>query len=202
MHLVVPEIDAEPDVAAAFAAAAAPGRRRRDDRAPAAPASRRRGRVRGHGSLIAHEAWREHAALLDPPAAGRLDPRVLTRLRDGRALDPGGRDALLRERPALQAAITAQLGDALAIWPTVPHTAPELGPLERDADFRPHEPALARRDDAGELPRPARRGAPAARRRAAFCCPARRRRRRVLAAALAVEGYLSSSAASPNSCQR
>ena len=67
------------------------------------------------GSLVAHEAWRANRALLDGPDAERLDPRVLRRLREGRALDPAGRDALLRERPALQAALAAQLDGALAV---------------------------------------------------------------------------------------
>jgi aspartyl-tRNA(Asn)/glutamyl-tRNA(Gln) amidotransferase subunit A len=61
-----------------------------------------------------------------------FDRRVLRRLREGRALPPGGRDALLRRRPALQAALAAQLDGALGAWPTVPHRAPELAPLERD----------------------------------------------------------------------
>jgi aspartyl-tRNA(Asn)/glutamyl-tRNA(Gln) amidotransferase subunit A len=88
-----------------------------------------------HGSLVAHEAWREHRALLDSAAAERLDRRVLRRLRDGRALPTAGHDALLRERPRLQAQLVAELDDALAVWPAVRHTAPELAPLERDDEL-------------------------------------------------------------------
>jgi len=205
LHLVVPELDAEPGVLAAFevaveilgAAGAAIERR------PLPALDAARDAFARHGSLVAHEAWREHVALLDSAAAERLDPRVLRRLRDGRGLDPAGRDALLRERPVLQAALTAQLGGALAIWPTVPHTAPELGPLERDPEHfaRTNLRTLAATMPASYLDLPGvalplpggasllLSGPPGA-------------DDRVLAAALAVEGYLSSSAASPNSCQR
>ncbi len=82
-----------------------------------------------------HEAWRVHRALLDSPDAERLDRRVLRRLRDGRALPEAGYDALLRERPRLQAQLAAELDGALAVWPTVPHAAPELEPLERDDEL-------------------------------------------------------------------
>jgi aspartyl-tRNA(Asn)/glutamyl-tRNA(Gln) amidotransferase subunit A len=87
-----------------------------------------------HGGLVAHEAWRVHAALLDGPDAARLDRRVLRRLREGRALPPAGYEALLRERPRVQAALAAELGRAFAVLPTAPHVAPEIAPLERDDD--------------------------------------------------------------------
>jgi aspartyl-tRNA(Asn)/glutamyl-tRNA(Gln) amidotransferase subunit A len=60
---------------------------------------------------------------------------VLRRLRDGRALAEAGYDAVLRERPRLQAQLAAELDGALAVWPTVPHAAPELEPLERDDEL-------------------------------------------------------------------
>jgi aspartyl-tRNA(Asn)/glutamyl-tRNA(Gln) amidotransferase subunit A len=59
---------------------------------------------------------------------------VLRRLREGRALPAAGHDALLRERPRVQAALAAELGPALAVLPTAPHVAPEIAPLERDDD--------------------------------------------------------------------
>jgi aspartyl-tRNA(Asn)/glutamyl-tRNA(Gln) amidotransferase subunit A len=137
LRFVVPdELDgeAEPTVAAAFAGAVAAledaGAVVEHRPLPALAAVRRA--FAEHGSLVAHEAWRVHRALLESPDAERLDRRVLHRLRDGRALPPAGRDALLRERPALQAALAVELNGALALWPTVPHVAPELAPLERD----------------------------------------------------------------------
>jgi aspartyl-tRNA(Asn)/glutamyl-tRNA(Gln) amidotransferase subunit A len=87
-----------------------------------------------HGSLVAHEAWRTHAGLLDGADAGAIDRRVLRRLVEGRALPPAGYEALLRERPRVQAALAAELGGALAVLPTAPHVAPEIAPLEADDD--------------------------------------------------------------------
>jgi aspartyl-tRNA(Asn)/glutamyl-tRNA(Gln) amidotransferase subunit A len=135
-RLVVPDelAEAEPDVAAAFAGAVAALQDAGAvvERRPLGVLGAVRRAFDEHGSLVAHEAWRVHRALLESPDAERLDRRVLRRLRDGRALPPAGRDALLRERPALQARLAAELDGALALWPTVAHVAPELAPLERD----------------------------------------------------------------------
>ena len=105
------------------------------ERRPLAALAAVRALLDEHGSLVAHEAWRVHRALLDGPDAERLDRRVLRRLRDGRALPPEGHDALLRERPRLQAPLAAELDGALAVWPAVRHAAPELEPLERDDEL-------------------------------------------------------------------
>jgi aspartyl-tRNA(Asn)/glutamyl-tRNA(Gln) amidotransferase subunit A len=141
-RLVVPAgdlVDAvEPAVARAFADALAQLARAGAaiERRPLAAVADARALFDRHGSLVAHEAWREHRALLDDArAAARLDRRVLQRLRDGRALPAAGHDALLRERPRLQARLAAELGDALAVWPAVRHAAPELEPLERDDEL-------------------------------------------------------------------
>jgi aspartyl-tRNA(Asn)/glutamyl-tRNA(Gln) amidotransferase subunit A len=138
LRLVVPPgdlvDDVEPAVANAFAAAldalarAGAGIERR----PLAAVDEARALQDEHGSLVMHEAWRVHRALLDSADAGRLDRRVLRRLCDGRALPADGCDVLLRERPRLQAQLVAELDGALALWPAVRHAAPELEPLERD----------------------------------------------------------------------
>jgi aspartyl-tRNA(Asn)/glutamyl-tRNA(Gln) amidotransferase subunit A len=128
--------DVDPGVAAAFAAAvgALEDAGAVVERRPLAAIEDARALLAEHGSLVAHEAWRVHAALLDGPGADRIDRRVLRRLREGRALPPAAYDALLRERPRVQAALAAELGGALAILPTVPHVAPEVAPLEADDD--------------------------------------------------------------------
>jgi aspartyl-tRNA(Asn)/glutamyl-tRNA(Gln) amidotransferase subunit A len=143
-RFVVPEgdlvDDVEPAVASAFAAALAAlaDAGAAIEHRPLAAVAASRALQDEHGILVMHEAWRVHRALLDSGDAERLDRRVLRRLRDGRALPPHGRDVLLRERPRLQAALAAELGDALALWPTVPHAAPELAPLERDDELFAH----------------------------------------------------------------
>jgi aspartyl-tRNA(Asn)/glutamyl-tRNA(Gln) amidotransferase subunit A len=134
LRLVVPPEDAEQGVAEAFAAAvdALEAAGAVVERRPLAALTGARRAFATHGSLVAHEAWRVHRALLDSPDAEALDRRVLRRLREGRALPAAGRAALLRERAPLQAELAAELDGALAMWPTVPHVAPELAPLERD----------------------------------------------------------------------
>ncbi len=140
-RLVVPGGDlgeeAEPAVAGAFADALAALAQAGAaiERRPLAALAAVRALLDEHGSLVAHEAWRVHRALLDGPDAERLDRRVLRRLRDGRALPQAGYDALLRERPRLQAQLAAELDGALAVWPAVRHAAPALEPLERDDEL-------------------------------------------------------------------
>ena len=140
-RLVVPDDelvdDVEPAVADRFAAALAALARAGApiERRPLAALAATRALFDAHGSLVAHEAWRVHCELLEGPDAERLDPRVLRRLRDGRALPPEGRDGLLRERPRLQAALADDLGDALVALPAVRHPAPLLEPLERDDEL-------------------------------------------------------------------
>lgn len=141
LRLVVPDGDlvdgVEPAVASAFSAALAAlsDAGAAIERRPLPALAAARALHDEHGSLVAHEAWRVHRELLDSPDAERLDRRVLRRLRDGRALPPEGYEALLRERPRLQAQLAAELDGALAAWPAVPHAAPELEPLERDDEL-------------------------------------------------------------------
>ena len=97
LRLVVPAgdlvDDVEPSVAARFAAdldaLAAAGAR--IERRPLAALDRARALLAEHGGMVAHEAWRGHArAARRSPDAERLDPPVLRRLREGRALPAGG----------------------------------------------------------------------------------------------------------------
>jgi aspartyl-tRNA(Asn)/glutamyl-tRNA(Gln) amidotransferase subunit A len=138
LRLVVPAgdvvDDVDPGVAAAFAAAIAAleDAGASVERRRLAALEDARALLAEHGSLVAHEAWRVHAALLDGPDADRIDRTVLRRLREGRALPPAGYDALLRERPRVQAALAAELPGALVVLPTAPHVAPELAPLGAD----------------------------------------------------------------------
>ena len=140
LRLVVPAgdlvDDVDPLVAARFAAAveALADAGAAVERRPLAAIEQARALLAEHGSLVAHEAWRVHAALLDSADAERLDRRVLRRLREGRALAAAGYEALLRERPRVQAALAADLDGALAVLPTAPHVAPEVAVLEADDD--------------------------------------------------------------------
>ena len=124
----------DPGVAAALAAAAgalaAAGAI--VERRPVAALAETMTLLRGHGLLVAHEAWRVHEALLDGPDAERLDRRVLRRLREGRALPAAGYATLLEARPRVQAAFARELAGALLLTPAAPHVAPAIAPLEAD----------------------------------------------------------------------
>jgi aspartyl-tRNA(Asn)/glutamyl-tRNA(Gln) amidotransferase subunit A len=140
LRLVVPVgdlvDDVDPGVAACFAAAldALADAGAEIERRPLAALDDAQAAIAEHGSLVAYEAWRVHAALLDSPDADRIDRRVLRRLRAGQALPAAGHGALLRRRVRAQAALAAELGRALAVLPTTPHVAPEIAPLDADDD--------------------------------------------------------------------
>ena len=140
LRLVVPagELteDVEPAIAERFAAdldaLAAAGAR--IVRRPLAALDRARALLAEHGGMVAHEAWRGHVALLDSPDAARLDPPVLRRLREGRALPAAGYDALLAARPGVQAELADELGGALVALPAVALAPPEIAPLLADVE--------------------------------------------------------------------
>jgi aspartyl-tRNA(Asn)/glutamyl-tRNA(Gln) amidotransferase subunit A len=141
LELVVPDgllvDDVEPAVAGRFQAAvdalAAAGAR--VERRPVEALDRALELKDEHGTIVAAEAWRTHADLVDGPQADALDPRVRTRIRAGRGVLGRDYDALLAERAPLQRRLKNELGRALVVLPTVRHTAPELEPLERDDDL-------------------------------------------------------------------
>jgi aspartyl-tRNA(Asn)/glutamyl-tRNA(Gln) amidotransferase subunit A len=135
--LIVPDggfaDDVEPAIGRAFAAAVA-ALGARVERRPIPALDAALAAFDAHGSLVAHEAWRTHAALLDGGDAERLDPVVLRRLRDGRALAPEGRDALLAERARLQAELATQLRGGVLLLPTAPIDAPPIAPIAHDVE--------------------------------------------------------------------
>ncbi len=140
LRLVVPAgvltEDVEPSVADRFAADldALAGAGAQIARRPLAALDRALALLAEHGGMVAHEAWRGHVALLDSPDAERLDPPVLRRLREGRALPAAGYDALVRERPGVQAALADELAGAFVALPAAPHDPPEIAPLLADVE--------------------------------------------------------------------
>ena len=160
-----------PSVAARFAAdldaLAAAGARMQ--RRPLAALDRARALLAEHGGMVAHEAWRGHVALLDSLDADgrdgaqreRLDPPVLRRLREGRALPAAGYDALVRERPGVQAALADELAGALVALPAVAaRAARDRAAARRRRPVPRRQRAHAADDAAAQLPRRARRHAP------------------------------------------
>ena len=85
-----------------------------------------------HGTLTAAEAYHEFRDLIEGDRVGEIDRRVVRRIVDGRRMTAHDLLSIQRGRRRLQAALAAQMGDALLAWPTTPITAPEAAPLEAD----------------------------------------------------------------------
>ncbi|MFG1343370.1 amidase family protein [Xanthobacter autotrophicus DSM 431] len=86
-----------------------------------------------HGPLVGAEAARVHADLLKAPERlARIDPNVRARLELAARMPEDAYRALLSTRARLCDDLVADIGDAMLLFPTVPHLAPELAPLITD----------------------------------------------------------------------
>jgi len=86
-----------------------------------------------HGNITAAEAYFAHRALIDSADIARVDPRVVARMIRGSSMSAYDLLALHAARDGLQKKLKADLGGALLAFPTVPHVAPEVAPLEADS---------------------------------------------------------------------
>ncbi|SLN09902.1 Mandelamide hydrolase [Roseivivax jejudonensis] len=137
-RIVVPETivfdDIEPEVAEAFEAALAALETAGAliDRAPFAPFALSASLAAQHGSLAAADAYAEHRTLVESEAGARVDPRVTDRIMGGAQMSAFDVITLQRARKRLVAQTADVLDDALLAFPTVPHVAPEIAPLDAD----------------------------------------------------------------------
>jgi aspartyl-tRNA(Asn)/glutamyl-tRNA(Gln) amidotransferase subunit A len=88
-----------------------------------------------HGSLTAAEAYAFHRELMEGPDAARVDPRITSRISGGKRMTAGDLLAIQAMRKRLTPALVAELDGALLAFPTVPHAAPEIAPLEADVEL-------------------------------------------------------------------
>jgi aspartyl-tRNA(Asn)/glutamyl-tRNA(Gln) amidotransferase subunit A len=88
-----------------------------------------------HGSLTAAEAYAFHRELMEGPDAARVDPRITSRIGGGKRMTAGDLLAIQAMRKRLTPALVAELDGALLAFPTVPHAAPEIAPLEADVEL-------------------------------------------------------------------
>ncbi|MGO4123649.1 amidase [Inquilinus sp. YAF38] len=88
-----------------------------------------------HGSLTAAEAYAFHRELMEGPDAVRVDPRITSRISGGKRMTAGDLLAIQAMRRRLTPALVAELDGALLAFPTVPHAAPEIAPLEADVEL-------------------------------------------------------------------
>ncbi|KAA9002692.1 amidase [Affinibrenneria salicis] len=100
--------------------------------------------INAGGGFSALESWRRHRTLIAERAA-EYDPRVLSRIRRGAALDENDRLQLETRRADWQRRVTAEVRDFDALlMPTVPVIAPTIAELEADEEryFRINGAAL------------------------------------------------------------
>ena len=88
-----------------------------------------------HGNIVAAEAYFAHRRLVESADVARVDPRVVARIMRGASMSAYDLLALQAKRIALQSELRAELDGALLAFPTVPHTAPPVAPLEADPDL-------------------------------------------------------------------
>jgi aspartyl-tRNA(Asn)/glutamyl-tRNA(Gln) amidotransferase subunit A len=88
-----------------------------------------------HGNITAAEAYFAHRALVESADVGRVDPRVVARIMRGASMSAYDLLALQAKRTELQRKLRAELDGALLAFPTVPHTAPPVAPLEADPEL-------------------------------------------------------------------
>jgi aspartyl-tRNA(Asn)/glutamyl-tRNA(Gln) amidotransferase subunit A len=85
------------------------------------------------GALVTAEAYALHIARLSGPAADEMDPRVASRMRGGAKISMVDLVEIRAARARLIADTRRDIGmDAFVAYPTVPHVAPLVKPLEQD----------------------------------------------------------------------
>jgi aspartyl-tRNA(Asn)/glutamyl-tRNA(Gln) amidotransferase subunit A len=87
---------------------------------------------RGH--ILAPEALYVHWARVHGPEAERMDRRVAKRLLTAEKMSAVDLVHIVQERKRLIAETTALIGEAFVAFPTTPHVAMEIAPLEADED--------------------------------------------------------------------
>ncbi len=88
-----------------------------------------------HGSLTAAEAYDVHQLRVEGSEVERIDRRVVARIMGGKAMSALDILRISAARKRLAAALARELDGALLAMPSIPHTAPEIAPLEADDEL-------------------------------------------------------------------
>jgi aspartyl-tRNA(Asn)/glutamyl-tRNA(Gln) amidotransferase subunit A len=95
-------------------------------RGRAAPLTAAREAMTRHGTAVAAHAFHRHRALLDGPAAARIDPHIRARLESARGFLAADYLALLAARDSGLRALRACAPGTLFMFPTTPIVAPTI----------------------------------------------------------------------------
>src|SRR6202022_4598402 len=83
-----------------------------------------------HGHLLGAEALHLHQQRLRGPDAGRMDRRVVKRILMAEKMTAVDLVEVLQRRTLLIAETNATIGDVIVAFPTTPHVAMPIAPLE------------------------------------------------------------------------
>ncbi len=87
-----------------------------------------------HGSIVGAEALHVHGARVGGPDAASMDQRVVKRILTAASMSAVDLLVIIEARQRLIAETNALTGDAFFAFPTTPHVAPAMAPLEADMD--------------------------------------------------------------------
>jgi aspartyl-tRNA(Asn)/glutamyl-tRNA(Gln) amidotransferase subunit A len=141
LNILVPETvvfdDAQEAVKANFEAALARLAKAgaRIERRPFKPFQDAMDAMARYGSLVSAEALFVHRDRVFGPDAERMDRRVVKRVQLAQSMTAADLVGLLQTRARLIAEAAAEIGDAFVAYPTTPHVAPPVAPLEADDEL-------------------------------------------------------------------
>jgi aspartyl-tRNA(Asn)/glutamyl-tRNA(Gln) amidotransferase subunit A len=87
-----------------------------------------------HGTLVGVEALHVHKERVFGPDAEWIDRRIVTRVRSAASMTAVDLVEILQTRIRFIAEANAAIGDAIVAFPTTPHVAMPVAPLEADDD--------------------------------------------------------------------
>jgi aspartyl-tRNA(Asn)/glutamyl-tRNA(Gln) amidotransferase subunit A len=90
--------------------------------------------VSTHGTILGAEALHVHGSRVNGPGAARMDARVVKRIKMAETMTAVDLVEVMLQRRRLIAETSALIGDAIVVFPTTPHVAPPIAPLEADMD--------------------------------------------------------------------
>jgi aspartyl-tRNA(Asn)/glutamyl-tRNA(Gln) amidotransferase subunit A len=140
LRLIVPETvvleGCQPAVLANFEAALSrlAARGARIERRPMARLQAVQDVIAQRGALVGVEALHVHRERVNGPEAALIDRRVVKRIRLAEAMIGVDLVDLLYRRQQLIAETAEEIGDAFVVFPTTPHVAMPIAPLEADDD--------------------------------------------------------------------
>jgi aspartyl-tRNA(Asn)/glutamyl-tRNA(Gln) amidotransferase subunit A len=90
--------------------------------------------VSRRGNILLAEAYHVHFDRVNGPDASRMDQRVVQRVKLGEKMSAIDLVEIMHQRKLLIAETAALIGDAIVVYPTTPHVAPPVAPLEADME--------------------------------------------------------------------